>query len=1283
MKPFEPNSFPLEAGIRLLEASAGTGKTFALAHLVLRLVAERGLSLRKLLVVTFTEAAVAELRDRIARRLQQALALLEEWQRDGVVATRTDAVLREWLEAWRQGRPDTEQELLRGRLLLALEELDAADITTIHGFCARTLQRQALEAGRPTELRLETPDDGLVQEVVHDYWQQQVLPLPVELLAGLEAARVQPDPLLRLLESLDGDPALGLDPLPAELESPASLPSVLPGLLAQRWLTFVGEWRARGRELEADFRAAAASWREAARDSGAKVNTTPYAARPTKDRVALLESWIADQPEDGDYGAVRGQDLLSGYFHPGPFARLARRFEGGEDAAERLPQEPLLRAVAALVDGPAELVLLHACHWGRAELARRRERRGSTSFSGLLEQLDPGDDSAAPSPLLEAVGQRYAAVLVDEFQDTDPIQWRILRRAFGQGEQALVLVGDPKQAIYRFRGGDLDTYRSARRDAAELYALADNRRSTPALVAACNALMAPGLQRSRLEVPAVNARSSRRGPEGIPIDLLWLGPEDPADNDLPSRSDLEARLPAWIAATLVQLLAEGLLLAEGSAERPLEASDCCLLVNNHRQAEALRQALERRGIASRLVSRADVFATPGATALQRLLDALADPADLNRLRLLAASPLQGWSAARIATTSAADWSRLAGRLDGLARQLQRRGLLGILADWIGPDTLAALAWGGRLLADLQQVAELLQERIHAERLDASAAADWLRRLRLAEDRTVPEEHQAHSDRRDGAVAVVTIHRSKGLEFPLVICPYLWQSASPVSRGGPVRIGRRWQPPQAHGPHLDLHLSSAWGQGRLADRQHRMAEAMERERLAYVALTRACHRLVLAWGPAAGQQGAPLLPWLFADVPPPDLDHDSLVAHGPAQWRQQLEEAIAARKLPIRLLDPPPPASAQVPDATHPAEALANGPVPDRRFDGRWGRSSYSSWTQASHRAALDPALLEQGRDTADPAAQGPSLLDRPAAASLEPDPQPQAPGSSLPLWPALGPLADFPRGPGAGECLHRILERIDLNRPLLQGEAPAVVQRELRRAGLDPQLAGALLEGLEQLGASPFGGPLGGLRVGDLSPARRLHEMNFDLTLSGVTAADLASAFVAHPGGLFGRDYAAALAELPIDSQGFLTGSIDLVFRADAGPRGGDDRWWVLDWKSNWLGRRDPQGRTLSCGPADYGQAAMAALMASSHYPLQAHLYLVALHRYLGWRLKDYRPECHLGGYAYVFLRGVPGSEGSTVVADAVPGMLVERPPLGRILALDLALDDTRSTAGPVAGGRP
>ena len=174
--------------------------------------------------------------------------------------------------------------------------------------------------------------------------------------------------------------------------------------------------------------------------------------------------------------------------------------------------------------------------------------------------------------------------------------------------------------------------------------------------------------------------------------------------------------------------------------------------------------------------------------------------------------------------------------------------------------------------------------------------------------------------------------------------------------------------------------------------------------------------------------------------------------------------------------------------------------------------------------------------------------------------------------------------------------------------------RELRRAGLDQDSPDQLLEGLEQMRTTPFGGPLQGLRVADLPAGRRLHEMNFDLTLAPVRAADLAAAFRAHPGGLFGPDYAAAVAQLPIDSSGFLTGSIDLVFLADAAA-GGDGRWWVADWKSNWLGRSDPDGRPLACGPRHYDQGAMAALMASSHYPLQAHLYLVALHRYLGWQI--------------------------------------------------------------------
>jgi exodeoxyribonuclease V beta subunit len=1256
-QPFEPNGFPLTAGLRLLEASAGTGKTFALAHLVLRLVAEANLPLARILVVSFTEATAAELRDRIGRRLQQGLTALE--QPEGQAA---DAVLEEWL-AQRRGTGADASDLLRGRLLLALEELDAADITTIHGFCRRSLRRSALEAGRSPELQLESDGDALIAQVVHDYSQSQLLPLPASLLAGLRRQGVTSEGLAEILRRLDGDPALQLDPPPELSDWNEPLPAWLPRLWMQRWQRFRQLWAEGGRDLHECLREEAARWRQQGHSKTGK-----YSPRPRSDRCALLDAWIATQPEGGSYEAVQQQELLREFFHPGGFSKVARALEQPTDGVVRLPRPELMGAIADLVEGPAELVLLHAAHHGRRELRRRRERSGVTTFSQLLADLDPGADEHGAAALLAAVGERYAAALVDEFQDTDPIQWRILRSAFGGGRHPLVIVGDPKQAIYRFRGGDLATYLRAAAEADAIYELSENRRSTAALIEGLNGLMQPGLCRSNLNVTPVLARAERSGPASPqqPIELLWLGQEGQAK--APSRTALEAWLAPRIAAYALELLGRGLELEQGGSSRPLSPDDLCLLVHNHRQAEALRSALERQGLASRLVSRADVFASPAATALQRLLDALADPADANRRRLLAASPLLGWDGARLAGDDGRDASRLAGRLARLAGQLAQRGLLAVLAELVDSERMASLAVGGRLLADLQQVAGLVQERLHADQLGPEAAADWLRRLRLDPERTVPEEHQAHSDRADGAISVVTIHRSKGLEYPVVICPYLWTSTSGGRSGGAGRgIGRRWQPAGTPGPRLDLHLNQHWGAGQRARREQRREEECERERLAYVAATRACHLLVLAWGVAEGQQASPLVRWLFDHLPIPDLDHDPFAARPPLHWREQLHGRIAARGLPIELRDPPAPHEgrwrpAPVSDDT----PLSCGPVPQPgAIDLLWGRSSYSSWTQAAHADGAtggDPAALDEGRDTLDPAAG--------EEEAPPDDPQPDRTDDG-----GQGPLAGFPRGAAAGECLHRILERIELQSPLEAAGNREVVVGELRRAGLEEHWCEPVLQGLERMRLTPFGGDLGGLRVADLPPGERLCEMGFDLCIDRVGAADLAAPFRHHPGGPFGTAYAEQLQRLPIASRGFLSGSIDLVFRESG--TDASARWWVLDWKSNWLGRRDAEGQPLSCGPRDYGQAAMAALMAARHYPLQAHLYLVALHRYLRWRLPGYAPERHLGGYAYVFLRGTPGAvaDGETVGA-MVPGMLVERPPLARLLALDAALGGLDRGAG-------
>ncbi|MFM7674116.1 MAG: UvrD-helicase domain-containing protein [Synechococcus sp.] len=1243
---FDANTFPLEAGVQLLEASAGTGKTFALAHLVLRLVTrpEDPLRLEQLLVVTFTEAAAAELRDRIARRLQEALDLLEP---GGAARSPGDGVLAAWLEG--QPSDPAERNPLRGRLLLALEELDRADITTIHGFCRRTLQRRALEAGLGPAVELENDDGERLTQVCHDYWQQQLLPLPPPLLAGLQQRGLAPERLRNLLQQLDGDPALGLDPLPEGLAVERPLAPQLEALWPDLWQRFLVEWRQRGEGLEQAFRRLPADLKAA----GSPVKATPYAAKPRTDRVALVNHWLDGlqgmpslrevlELRNGASQAAEPKRLLLDYFHPAPWSRASDPITG---EGSPLPEAPLLEAIGALVDGPLELCLLHFAHWGRGELRRRRGRAGRMGFGELLVGLDPGAEGTEHAALLAAVRQRYRVALIDEFQDTDPIQWRILERAFAgpqEGEpqgrgHLLVMVGDPKQAIYRFRGGELATYRQARRGAEAIHELRENRRSSEPLVEALNALMGRGMVRSDLEVPAVVSRAAKgelRLPEGeAPLQLL------PYDN--------EADLPERTAALCLQLLERDL---------ELQPQDLCLLVSRHDQAEELRRALEQRGLPSRLVSRGDVFATEGAAALQRLLDALADPASDGRRRLLAASPLLGWSAAELAGAPPEAWARLAERISRLGERLPQLGLLGVLAQLLRTEGIARLSLRGRLLADLQQSAELVQERMHQQGLPVEAAADWLRRLRLDPDRPLPEAHQLQSDAADSAVAVVTVHRSKGLEYPVVVCPYLWRAPSPPT-AHPREIGRRWRPPGSDAPRLDLHLSPHWGQGRRAARQDHEAEQQENERLAYVALTRARHLLVLGWlePPPAKHQANPLAPWL-------------------------LERSGALRQpgdLPLHRIDPAGlPAPGRRWQRPAPRGELEAGPLPRHPIDTRWGRGSYSSWTQGN--ASLPPAALEEGRDADE--ADGLAAADAPAPGI------PAAPRAATGPWERHGPLSDFPRGPAAGDTLHRILERIDYRRPGDDPATEAVVAEELERGGLAPELWESVQQGIEQLRHTPLGGALGTFTLAQVPLEERLNELRFDLPLAvesprwgGVDARGLARVFAAHPGGLADAAYGHSLAALELCGRGFLTGSIDLVFRQDG-------RWWVLDWKSNWIGERNSEGQPLACGPAHYDPAAMAAQMAQHHYVLQAHLYLVALHRYLRWRLPGYRPERDLGGAAYAFLRGMPGGGPAAVevaqTGGGVPGVLVERPPLGRLLALDQLLEQG-SGAEPGGEERP
>ena len=1192
---FEANTYPLTPGVRLLEASAGTGKTFALAHLVLRLVTEQQLSLDQLLVVTFTEAAADELRDRIGRRLDAALQGLLQQEHSSTPLPELDSVLQNWLA--QHGQDVRQRRLLASRLLESLEALERADITTIHGFCRRSLRRQALQNGQALDLVLDDDPQTLAIQVAHDLWREEVLRLDPGEVSGLLQAGLCPEALATALQKLDGDCAVRIAEDAEPIAADQTLAEVFPRWLQSRWEHFNEHWHRDGAALEQVFRASATEWR-----SLGCTDTKPFSARPRKDRCQELNHWTDHVNKTGshsiDYADVRNQVLLGGYFHPGSFQKTARACGENEPT---LPLPALQTAIAELWDGPAEQTWRHLLIRGLKQISERRRHRGVVGFSGLLDALDPAQSEAAES-WLTPLRSRYRVVLIDEFQDTDPLQWRLLKTAFRTPIHLLLMVGDPKQAIYRFRGGDLNTYKAARREADRIDDLLDNRRTTPQLMQAMNQLMAPGLHLSELDVPEVTPRSSAQ-PLTLPQGSASLQIHDinPDDHDgESSRTAIEARIPRIATDLILQTLTQ---------DADLDPSDVCILVSRHRQAEDIRAALAAAGLPSRLVSQGDVFTSQGASDLQTFLDALARPGHAGGLRQLAVSSLLQWrSEELVAAEQNGQLDQLASQLQQLAAELPRLGLMGCLARLMDGETVADLSSRGRLLGDLQQCARLVQDTMHRQGLDASSGADWLRRQRLHPPDTIPEQRQPFSDLAASAVAVVTVHRSKGLQYPVVICPYLWEAPSP-GRGPLWRM-----PPGDDSASWRVALNAHWGLGHAASHCADIESQAEAERLAYVAITRAERHLVLFQARAARQEGNPLAAWLkdLADPPSPLISlHRAAPDPQINRWHPRLIE-----------------------------RDLTCAPVPAHGFDRSWGRSSYSAWIaghEGAKAASPDPRNLEEGRD-----------VDARTGSDSEP---PTLADQNEPLDPDDSPLGSFPRGAAAGDCLHRILEQLPFDQAIDQDSNRTLVERELTRSGLDTDMTDAVLDGLSTLMEAPLGGPLGDLKLSSLHSGRRLHELSFDLPVAhqgrAVQPGQLARAFRIEPGRRFGGRYADSLQDLDFLSRGFLTGSIDLVFTD------GDDpataRWWVADWKSNWIGERDVDGRPLHCGPRHYSQAAMEEQMYLHHYPLQAHLYLVALHRFLLWRLDGYRPERHLGGYAYIFLRGVSRHGGSGVILEAAP----------------------------------
>ncbi len=1090
VQPFDPAE-PIAEGRSVIEASAGTGKTFTIAAQVTRLVAEAGIPIERILVVTFTRAATAELKGRIRDRLVETLRVLSgDGDPDSV-----DGHIRVLLDA-----DDAARELSVERLTEAVIRFDRAQIFTIHGFSIRLLAHLGFHARISPDLEPIAIDTDLMSQVVSD--------LIVDRFAD---------------DATDFVNAFDL------------------GLIARAVVT-------------------------------------------TSDAVIIPDAVDVD-------GETKARAEL---------------------------------AVAA-----------------RGEINRRLREGGSAGYDQfLIEARDALADPEIGAEARQILSNRYAVALVDESQDTDPIQWDVINAVFDATQ--LVIIGDPKQSIYAFRGADIESYLSSVERAETRRTLLTNWRSDGPLITALDALFtgttfgdtrieyqkvepAPAHEGSRIHGPGAPLTIRRFG-ASLPIQR-WGGNPDKPFNRVPSVSVVAAD----VGAEIVRILSAGIEIEdEETGRRPVGPGDIAVLCNTHKQIGLVRQELMLRGVPSIAARSGSVFSSEGADEWRRFLLGVERPDHPSTVRYAASGIIVGKDLAEVAALDDDSTVELQAEMRRWNEVLATDGVAALVADISHRTRLVERVLGRpdgeRLMTDLTHVAEAVSLAWRQQRLGSMLG--WLEdAIRDAGKERSIDEVEARERRLEtdaAAVKVQTIHGAKGLEYPIVLVPFLWDGgrrkkpAVPVFHGLEETEGRRQRFVDVGGPRSPgfvAHQNKALAQ-----------DEAEKSRLLYVALTRAQHRLIVWWIDEAADTDATKLHEILTRGAEEDDPSD-------LAWLTEAAEGTIAVQTATSM---PEVERYEPPAESKPELAVA---VFNRPLDYVWQRASFSS---------LSPGHpITATRDTDD------EPLREDETVELEPEASPVA---DAPM-----PMASLPGGMAFGTLVHSILEHVRFDTDDLEGVVRTEVETALRFSSWAFDID-AMVDGLVAAIRTPLGPNPGTARLSDIPSSQTLDEMGFEFPVRtasiGMTLGDIASTMKDYlPADDPMMGYADLLDDLPNDRfRGYLTGFIDLT--AVVPDSDGHGRYVVMDHKTNTLTKRGEEPAVT-----DYAIGPMRKAMENSHYLLQSLLYQVALHRYLQWRLPDYDPELHLGGSYYLFVRGMIGPD-TPVIEGERCGVFRWRPPAKMIVEL-------------------
>ncbi len=1164
MQSLDPLTLPLQ-GQLLIEASAGTGKTYTSALLVLRLLLEEKLTVDKILVVTFTRAATEELRTRIRQRIRDGLDVLE--------GRSSDSVLDELLT----NSMDDKQRAIQ-TLTDALTLMDEAAIFTIHGFCQRMLQEHAFESGAPFEMEFLESEQLLRQRIMEDFWRDRFYGASRDETVWAAEQWGTPD---ELLKKLGGH--LGRLDVRCVPEVSDEIIVALEEKLDDTLLKVRSQWERERNTILDQLRENKKISKN--KKDGYHPDRLDGAAN-TLDGLMKVNSlpWQPPEPE-----------LLPLFTSSHITASLLKNKNEPPDHAFLDLFDDFWTTWLQLTSFRCIRILLTARQYLHTELTRRKEEHAQLFFNDLLTHLDAALLGEGGHRFARTIGSRFPMILVDEFQDTDPLQYRIFSTIHTRNpENGLILIGDPKQAIYSFRGADIFTYIQARSDckADNRLTMDTNYRSTSGMVGAVNQLFGLGknpfllFQDAMTFTPVKAAGFADKEPlllgNTIPPALTCLrllsgkkGKKDKnGKNDKPANTGVSRECASTFCAQEIgQLLTAGRTGQATIGDLPLQAGDIAVLVRTHREAAQVRAALGKLRISSVYYSHDSVFLSSEAQQIRVVLNGLLDLSDSGMIRSALATPLFGYDAARLDQLhhSEEKWEKVMTVMAEYRQIWQEQGFIPMFQRLVKEQEIVQrihpLLEGERILTNYLHLAELLQEA-GPEQIGPEGLVRW-----FSDQIQAPEKGENSGQMRlesdENLVKIVTIHKAKGMEYPIVFLPFLW-SARICNANEPFSFH---QPDEPDSLYLELAGNS---EHLLLAEEERLAEDL---RMLYVAITRARYCCFFCWGRIKGMEQSALGYLLHGRTMPEEAD---LL---PDLARLDTDESSLAIKPFIE--QPVQKVQQDANAGTKLQPAIFQGHI-----DTSWRITSYS-------------------RLTAYPGSQTDRQPEQPDYDSLSEDQS----------EPAGEDRFGFPKGAAAGTCLHAILEYISFTDP---ADHETIINEQLLRAGFESSWGTVVAEWLADI--LDTGLDDNGLRLSGLDSQERVNEMSFYFPLNGLNLSCFNKV-------LADFDYA----PLPGHEilQGLMVGFIDLVFCHE-------NRYYVADYKSNHLGAALEDYRKLE--PA----------MLEHRYDLQYLIYSLALHRYLQSRIPDYSYKDHFGGAYYLFLRGMQPGADSGVYFDKPPFALID-----------------------------